>query len=404
MATEHEIDELYRLPLAEFVVARNDLSKKLRLGGDREAAKQVKKLVKPSLTAWVVNRLAFEAPDEVKALLAAGERLREAHLSASSERQDATRERRKAISQLLERAERVLTASGNPPHRGHLQRISTTLETLSSQGADSDAPRAGRLTRDLEPQGFDAVADLAAALGQLQASRPTTTPPPVLKLVPPPPAEEPARAEKEVDAEPTPPSAEDSAESEGAEIAPELVQSRVAEVAVEESAVEESSESSEPVEPEVDEEARRLAAERAAERVAERQRVELELSEAREALAAFDAQAAGLRSLSQRARDDLAKAQSEAEELESALREAGNRAEAAEQRAREAQRLAEAARQEAEAAQRQRDEAVATRERIEQETEASAVVLRRAEQEAETARQRVSRLEARCQQLEDPES
>jgi hypothetical protein len=65
-------DELYGLPLEEFVPARDALAKELRAAGDREGAAEVKKLVKPSRAAWAVNQLARSHPDEIQALVDAG--------------------------------------------------------------------------------------------------------------------------------------------------------------------------------------------------------------------------------------------------------------------------------------------------------------------------------------------
>jgi hypothetical protein len=69
------IDALYGADLEDFVGARDALAKKLRAEGDREGAAAVKKLPKPTRAAWAVNRLARERPDEVQALVDAGEAL-----------------------------------------------------------------------------------------------------------------------------------------------------------------------------------------------------------------------------------------------------------------------------------------------------------------------------------------
>lgn len=68
-------DQLYGLPLEEFVPARDALAKELRGDGDRERAAEVKKLAKPSRAAWAVNMLARSHADEVRALVEAGEAL-----------------------------------------------------------------------------------------------------------------------------------------------------------------------------------------------------------------------------------------------------------------------------------------------------------------------------------------
>ena len=159
MDLEEELDRLYQRPLGEFIGARNELVKRLRQGGDREGAERVKALAKPSLTAWAVNQLQFRAPDELDALRAAGEELRAAHLAGAEAHRAATRARRETVSRLLALAEGVLEEAGHKPSRAHRQRISQTLEALSSQGGE-----AGRLSQDLDPPGFDALSSLAAAL------------------------------------------------------------------------------------------------------------------------------------------------------------------------------------------------------------------------------------------------
>ncbi len=383
MVTELEIDNLYRLPLAEFVVARNELSKTLRKAGDRETATQVKALVKPSLTAWVVNQLAFEAADEMAALMAAGARLRETHLTAPAEHQEATRARRAAISVLLDLADKVMTASGNPPHRGHRQRISLTLETLSSQVADTEEPKAGRLSRDLEPKGFDAVADLASALGQLQASRPTTTPPP-LRLVPPP-----VDAELDGDAE--------DAVAEDAVVEDAAVEDAGVEDAVAENA-DKLDEDDVRRAGEQDAAEDRAAKQRAAE---ELQQLDEALDEAQQKLAELEAQKIALRSLTRRATDELVVVEQSTEEFETAAGVAERHVDETRRRAEEAQQLADEAQRQWELAQQRRQEARAALDRGQQEANASALVLRRAEQDAEIARQSVNQLQDRRRKLTD---
>nr|MBA3842560.1 hypothetical protein [Actinomycetota bacterium] len=74
---EHELDELYALPLEEFTKARNDLVARLKQAHQQEAAAAIGALRKPSVVGWTVNRLARDEPAQVAALLAAGEALRE---------------------------------------------------------------------------------------------------------------------------------------------------------------------------------------------------------------------------------------------------------------------------------------------------------------------------------------
>src|SRR4051794_10876534 len=69
------IDALYAGAPEDFVASREALAKALRAAGDRDGAAAVKKLAKPTRAAWAVNRLVRARPEEVAALVEAGEAL-----------------------------------------------------------------------------------------------------------------------------------------------------------------------------------------------------------------------------------------------------------------------------------------------------------------------------------------
>ncbi len=153
---DREIDRIYAGPLTEFVSERNELAKRLRTAGDREAATRVKGLAKPSLTAWVVNRLHHVHADAVAELMAAGERIRGAHLSDPAALGVAVEAHRSALAELVELARETLEAAGHPAGKAQVRRITGTLEALAAIDPDSLGVTPGRLVRDLEPPGFGA--------------------------------------------------------------------------------------------------------------------------------------------------------------------------------------------------------------------------------------------------------
>ena len=71
-----EVDELFKLPLAEFIGARNALAARLKQSGRANDANLVKTLAKPSVSAWTVNQLYWNHRDAFDRLLAAGQLLR----------------------------------------------------------------------------------------------------------------------------------------------------------------------------------------------------------------------------------------------------------------------------------------------------------------------------------------
>jgi hypothetical protein len=60
---------LYRLPVQEFVAARDQLARRLRAAGQRQAAHRVAALRRPPVSAWAANQLAQAAPNAMAELL-----------------------------------------------------------------------------------------------------------------------------------------------------------------------------------------------------------------------------------------------------------------------------------------------------------------------------------------------
>ena len=165
---EEELDTLYALPLGEFIGARNELAKRLKAGGDGEAAATVKALAKPSVTAWAANALYHQERQLFDDLLDAASSVRAA-LSGKGDRRQAEAAKRQALKALLSRAAKILAAAGHAATPANRQRISHTLETLAARDPAVEGPRPGRLAADLEPQGFDILAGLAASLAPATA-------------------------------------------------------------------------------------------------------------------------------------------------------------------------------------------------------------------------------------------
>jgi hypothetical protein len=114
---------------------------------------RVEDLRKPTVAAGVANRLARDERMNVRALLAAGERLREAQAKllrggTPEGVHKAAADERKAIGALLDAARK----------QGHGEAVLRRVEaTLRAAAVDDEARRLleeGRLTRELEPVGF----------------------------------------------------------------------------------------------------------------------------------------------------------------------------------------------------------------------------------------------------------
>ena len=163
-----EIDSLYGVPLDEFTKARNALAASLRKAGNADAAERVKKLAKPSVAVWTVNQLARHDRLRMRALLQAGERLRAAQAGVlEGKSPDAVREatdaQRKAVDALLEGARTLLADAGRSATDQTLERIGRTLAAASVDEDARTALEEGRLTEELEPRGFEALAGMLVA-------------------------------------------------------------------------------------------------------------------------------------------------------------------------------------------------------------------------------------------------
>jgi len=169
-----EVDELFKLPLAEFTDARNALAKRLKQNGRANDADLVKTLTKPSVSAWTVNQLYWHYREEFNGLLAAGQRVRKAQVSGSASKladmRVALEARREALVELSELASSLLRESGSNPSPETLRRITTTLEAIS---ALADGPTLGRLTQDVDPPGFESLASFMAGTGTTKTTQPS---------------------------------------------------------------------------------------------------------------------------------------------------------------------------------------------------------------------------------------
>jgi hypothetical protein len=167
---EDEVDALFKLPLGEFTPARNALAARLKKDGQQAMADAAKAVPKPSVAAWVVNQLYWRHRGSFDRLIEAGDRFRQAQSAKQTRSAAGVREhleaRREAQAALVRIAADVLRDSGYSGTRDMMRRVASTLEALATYGSLPDAPRAGRLTAELEPPGFDMVAVLLPLGGE----------------------------------------------------------------------------------------------------------------------------------------------------------------------------------------------------------------------------------------------
>ncbi len=169
-------DELFGLPPEEFVAARDELARRLRREGEAEAAKRVKALRRPPLSAWAVNQLARGPEGGLGELLAAGERLRAAHQAAlagegAAELRAAAKAEREAVAALVLAALELLREAGHPTTDATRDRVAATLHAAAASPEAAELVGGGRLTADLDPSGFGSVPDGALEVEEPAGAR-----------------------------------------------------------------------------------------------------------------------------------------------------------------------------------------------------------------------------------------
>jgi hypothetical protein len=159
-----DIDALFQLPLADFIAARKELSARLKKQGSANDWERVKLLAKPSVSAWTVNQLYWQQRDEFEALLATGQRFRKAQTSGKvADMRAALAARSAALSRLENLATSLLHDAGHNPTPDMIRRITTTLEAVSAYHVLPDGSSPGRMTKDVDPPGFETLSSFVAA-------------------------------------------------------------------------------------------------------------------------------------------------------------------------------------------------------------------------------------------------
>ena len=70
---QNTVSDLYELDPKDFVAGRDQLARDLRADGDKDGAKAVKGLRRPSIPIWALNQVARQQPDVVEALVQASD-------------------------------------------------------------------------------------------------------------------------------------------------------------------------------------------------------------------------------------------------------------------------------------------------------------------------------------------
>ena len=146
--------QLYALPPAGFIAARDCAAAEAKTSGDRELAGRITALRKPTVGAWLVNLLAYERPDQLGELFALGDQLRAAQRALRGDELRELSARRRASVAELSREAGVLGRQAGVRANLPLAEVEATLTAALADPGVAEEVRAARLTRTVEYTGF----------------------------------------------------------------------------------------------------------------------------------------------------------------------------------------------------------------------------------------------------------
>jgi hypothetical protein len=151
------VQQLYEAPPDGFVAARTAAVDEARKAGDRDTAKRLAALKKPTVAAWVVNLLALRRPELIEELVELSAALREAQRGLDGDQlRELTAQRRQVVSALVAAAGKLAHAA-EPSIRLPLAEVEATLTAALAEPEVAAQVRTGRLIRAATYAGFGEV-------------------------------------------------------------------------------------------------------------------------------------------------------------------------------------------------------------------------------------------------------
>src|SRR5215467_11801768 len=169
-------EELYALSPGDFTAARDERVAQARTSGDRDLARAIGALRRPTVSAWLVNQLVRESGDRVDELLALGESLRRAQQDLAGEQvRELSAQRRRLVAALVADAKRLAERDGRPAGLQVEREVEATLQAALADADAAAAVRAGCLASPLSYAGLGVgdVASVATRGGRAPAPRET---------------------------------------------------------------------------------------------------------------------------------------------------------------------------------------------------------------------------------------
>jgi len=159
-STEDVIRALYEAPPEGFVAGRAAAIDEAKRAGDKQTAKRLAALRKPTVAAWLVNLLALRRPELIDELVELSSALRSAQRSLQGEQlRELSTQRRQVVSALVNAAQK-LAVEDDPGLRTVKLPMAEVEATLTAALAEPDIAeqvRSGRLVKAATYAGFGEV-------------------------------------------------------------------------------------------------------------------------------------------------------------------------------------------------------------------------------------------------------
>ena len=149
------VEELYVLPPEDFTGRRDALASEARAAGDKALAAAVRRLRRPTTSAWALNLLSREEPDLVAQLLEVGAALRQAQegLDGTAMR-ELNEQRRAVVGGLTRRAGDLAQEREHPLDAAMSRQVEQSLAAALADPAAGEAVTSGQLTTPVSSAGF----------------------------------------------------------------------------------------------------------------------------------------------------------------------------------------------------------------------------------------------------------
>ncbi|MFJ4207510.1 hypothetical protein ACIPY2_03500 [Paenarthrobacter sp. NPDC089675] len=156
--------ELYAILPKEFTARRAALAREAKEAGDKDLAKEIAGLAKPTSGAWAINVLAANRPEVIDGVVRFGASLRAAQENGDAEAfRELGQQRQGELTTAVHAAKDLATHLGAALSAAAAADVEQTFRAAMADAGAAAAVATGRLVRGLSGSGFEAV-DLSGAV------------------------------------------------------------------------------------------------------------------------------------------------------------------------------------------------------------------------------------------------